>query len=84
MLFESEREEGDAAATSDHELWVDKYSPGHYTELLSDDVSKGRAIVMVRHTVGYSVRWGGGGWTWKPHPLFQATSCIVMTLFVHR
>ena len=41
MLFESEREEGDAAATSDHELWVDKYSPQHYTELLSDDVSEG-------------------------------------------
>ena len=82
MLFESEREEGDAAATSDHELWVDKYSPQHYTELLSDDVSKGVGYCYGETYCGIFSEIAG--WTWKPCPLFQATSGIVMTLFIHR
>ena len=29
---------GDATAPPEHVLWVEKYSPRGYTELLSDDV----------------------------------------------
>ena len=31
--------EGLHRESSEHLLWVEKYSPKHYTELLSDDVS---------------------------------------------
>ena len=42
-LFDSEvtevRPGVGVAPPAEHMLWVDKYSPRHYTELLSDDVS---------------------------------------------
>lgn len=41
VLFDSEvpREEEEEVTAGHNMLWVDKYSPKHYTELLSDDVS---------------------------------------------
>lgn len=45
VLFESEQLEGEGGGEgdADHVLWVDKYSPRNYTELLSDDVREQRA-----------------------------------------
>ncbi len=46
LLFDSEVQgedvegsAGERGVAPEHLLWVDKYSPRHYTELLSDDVS---------------------------------------------
>lgn len=36
LLFDVPRDNEED--TDEHLLWVDKYSPKHYTELLSDDV----------------------------------------------
>ena len=40
LFGDSERVEvQEGESTPEHVLWVDKYAPRHYTDLLSDDVS---------------------------------------------
>ena len=51
LLFDSEGQGDDveeSAGEEEHLLWVDKYSPRHYTELLSDDVRKKEILKWVR------------------------------------
>ena len=37
---------GDDHTLPQHALWVEKYSPRHFTELLSDDVSRNVSFIF--------------------------------------
>ena len=43
----TDKDEGKAAQ---HVLWVEKYTPKYFTELLSDDVSKKRNVYVLRNS----------------------------------